>query len=151
MNTPINQEPSCMLPLWLSGLHTKVEPCCFLLTFSGFFLRHYPAFWRINAAENTVSWSAAKSGQIPEVLFYWAFLICFSESFGIIQHFCSNRKNAAWVRIWRSPIHAWNSLWHSGQTRFVGMHLAELLLALDLQSCLLFLTSLTLSDSDYFI
>ena len=48
----------------------------------------------------------------------------------------------------KGQIHTWNSLWRSGQTRFVRMLLVELLLVLDLWSCLLFFTSVTLSDSD---
>ena len=50
-------------------------------------------FLKDKCPRNTVSWSAAKSGQIPEkVILYWAFLIRFPESFGIIRHFYSNRK-----------------------------------------------------------
>ena len=49
-------------------------------------------FLKDKCPRNTVSWSATESGQIPEVIFYWAILIRFPESFGIIQHFCSNRK-----------------------------------------------------------
>ena len=65
-------------------------------SFSTDILLHFPPalsyFLKDKCPRNTVSWSAAKSGQIPEVIFYWPFLIHFPESFCIIQHFCSNRK-----------------------------------------------------------
>ena len=66
------------------------------MSFSIDVLRHFPPalsyFLKDKYQRNTVSWSAAKSGQIPEFIFYWAFLIRFLESFGIILHFCSTRK-----------------------------------------------------------
>ena len=50
------------------------------------------------------------------------------------------------MRIWlKSPIRGWKSLWHLGQRRFIGTLLVELSLPLDLESCFLFLTSLTLT------
>ena len=85
---------------------TIVHTCCEILwlahwsgtmSFSIDVLRYFPPalsyFLEDKCPRNTVSWSAAKSGQILEkVIFYWAFLIRFPKSFGIIRHFCSNRK-----------------------------------------------------------
>ena len=67
------------------------------MSFSIDVLRYFPPalsyFLKDKCPRNAVCWSAAKSGEIPEkVIFYWAFLIRFPESFGIIRHFCSNRK-----------------------------------------------------------
>ena len=66
------------------------------MSFSIDVLRHFPPalsyFLKDKCPRNTVSWSVAKSGQIPKVIFHWAFLIRFTESFGIIRHFGSNRK-----------------------------------------------------------
>ena len=74
-----------------------------------------------------------------------------SESCAVFTSPCSFSEKefqSSRLGIWlKSPMHSWTSLWHSGQEKLVGTKiLAELLLVLDLRSCLSVSASLVLFD-----